>query len=706
MQGETRLLKIFTMNCWGIPLVSKNRHERITALADHLATCDYDFVCLQELWSEYDYHFIKGKTVDSLPYSHYFHSGVLGSGLCVLSRFPIEDVFFHQWPMNGYMHKLQHGDWFGGKGIGVCRIQLEDVYVNVYTAHLHAEYNPSNDEYLAHRVLQALDAAQFVRLTAAGSDVAILGGDLNALPGDLAQRIICLYAELEDSCCVAHPMETHKNFGTNETAANSYTGKKVAREQPEGKRIDYIMFRTSSRVKVERVQYKHPLPNRVPQHSFSYSDHDAVLATLELSVMSPEAQPQIGKCIRLEYCIYPSIRRCPLPVFEPNCFWLLSFNFLMNENPEVINCSRTFLISSSFTKRRHRSIDLVPNKIRNEILSVNLPGVQLGKNSDVSRRLLLLLVQACKNRFCIPDNQVCRLRRYAKDLVKSSSSGWSCYSGFSIYKFDYKPTLKIIFDKTVKSVLYLLSIGLTGCLHMLSIEKYCVNNEPKPDPIPALTEGVAVCGSALRQLRRSRRIYWVFSVLFFVIIVCATVFDAPEAYDKILDVVIAVASILFCFTLFMCSLWNPIEVNAIRAGKLAMEVTLAAAELRLAGFVAQMEAAGAEHRERSQNSKQTGQSLTSEVDEGESSMTNQSDVLSNRISRQSKCLLLSESKKDTDMGSRQLLLSESMDIVENHTGQPLLQETRHNSQGEHRQSVLIPNFSFLHKCWFRADSKS
>ncbi|XP_047121711.1 putative neutral sphingomyelinase [Schistocerca piceifrons] len=524
MQGETRLLKVFTMNCWGIPLVSKNRHERITALADHLATCDYDFVCLQELWSEYDYHFIKEKTVDSLPYSHYFHSGVLGSGLCVLSRFPIEDVFFHQWPMNGYMHKLQHGDWFGGKGIGVCRIQLEDVYVNVYTAHLHAEYNPSNDEYLAHRVLQALDAAQFVRLTAAGSDVAILGGDLNALPGDLAQRIICLYAELEDSCCVAHPMETHKNFGTNETAANSYTGKKVAREQPEGKRIDYIMFRTSSRVKVERVQYKHPLPDRVPQHSFSYSDHDAVLATLELSVMSPEAQPQI--------------------------------------------------------------------------------------------------------------------------------------------------------------------------------------DEPKPDPIPALTEGVAVCGSALRQLRRSRRIYWVFSVLFFVVVVCATVFDAPEAYDKILDVVIAVASILFCFTLFMCSLWNPIEVNAIRAGKLAMEVTLAAAELRLAGFVAQMEAAGAEHRERCQNSKQTRQSLTSEVDEGESSMTNQSDVLSNRSSRQSKCLLVSESKKDTDMGSRQLLLSESMDIVENHTGQPLLQETRHNSQGEHRQSVLIPNFSFLHKCWFRADSKS
>lgn len=119
-----------------------------------------------------------------------------------------------------------------------------------------------------------------------------------------------------------------------------------------------------------------------------------------------------------------------------------------------------------------------------------------------------------------------------------------------------------------------------------------------------------------------------------------------------------------------------------------------------------MEAAGAECRERSKNDEQNSQSFTSEVDEGESSITSHSDVLSNRTSRQSKYLFLSESKKSIDMGSRQLLLSESMDAVENHTGQSLLQDSGRNSQGEHRQSVLIPNFSFLHKCWFRADSKS
>ncbi|KPJ10699.1 Putative neutral sphingomyelinase [Papilio machaon] len=180
-------LNIFTLNCWGIPGVSKNRKERIEAIAKYLMQSSHNIVCLQEIWSEKDYLFLKDSLKEVLPYSHYFYSGVLGSGLCVFSKWLIQDVFFHQWPLNGYIHKIHHGDWFGGKGVGLCRIRYEDKLINVYCTHLHAEYH-EDDMYLAHRVLQAYSTAEFVNLTTSPADVSILAGDLNTAPGDLSFR--------------------------------------------------------------------------------------------------------------------------------------------------------------------------------------------------------------------------------------------------------------------------------------------------------------------------------------------------------------------------------------------------------------------------------------------------------------------------------------------------------------------------------------
>lgn len=141
-----------------------------------------------------------------------------------MSRFPIHDVLFHQWPVNGYVHKLHHGDWFGGKGVGLCQIFYNDLRINVYTAHvcilfmnplvlkvfnllfingsslqLHAEYDRESDEYVAHRVLQAFDTAQFIHMTSGGADLVILGGDLNTEPDDLAYQVLLLNAGLHDA---------------------------------------------------------------------------------------------------------------------------------------------------------------------------------------------------------------------------------------------------------------------------------------------------------------------------------------------------------------------------------------------------------------------------------------------------------------------------------------------------------------------------
>lgn len=62
---------------------------------------------------------------------------MLGSGMCIMSRYPIVDIHYNPFRLNGYLHMLFHGDWFGGKGIGVCRINVEGFIVDVFTTHVN-----------------------------------------------------------------------------------------------------------------------------------------------------------------------------------------------------------------------------------------------------------------------------------------------------------------------------------------------------------------------------------------------------------------------------------------------------------------------------------------------------------------------------------------------------------------------------------------
>ncbi|XP_004927793.1 putative neutral sphingomyelinase isoform X2 [Bombyx mori] len=277
-------LNIFTLNCWGIPVVSKNKKERYEAISTYLLKSEHNIVCLQEVWSEKDYLYLKENLKNVLPYSYYFYSGVLGSGLCVFSKWVIQDVFFHQWPLNGYIHKIHHGDWFGGKGVGLCRIKFGERLINVYCTHLHAEYH-EDDMYLAHRVLQAYSTAEFVKLTSSPADVSILAGDLNTAPGDLSYKIISQLPSLLDPYNMkfegTNPLIA-KASGTSDNLNNSYSDPKQVKAYPEGKRIDHILFHTNHSWEARVVNFGNPLPDRVPEQQFSYSDHNAVSLELHL----------------------------------------------------------------------------------------------------------------------------------------------------------------------------------------------------------------------------------------------------------------------------------------------------------------------------------------------------------------------------------------------------------------------------------------
>jgi sphingomyelin phosphodiesterase 2 len=65
---------------------------------------------------------------------------------------------------------------------------------------------------------------------------------------------------------------------TSETPANSYTAIESLRVCPHGKRIDFVMCSSRKGLQIETVDVNIPLPSRIPEFPFSYSDHEAVCA--------------------------------------------------------------------------------------------------------------------------------------------------------------------------------------------------------------------------------------------------------------------------------------------------------------------------------------------------------------------------------------------------------------------------------------------
>lgn len=101
-----------------------------------------------------------------------------------------------------------------------------------------------------------------------------MAGDLNTEPGDLAYRILVTTSGLQDF------YDSARLAGTNKCTKNSYSTE--AERTPTGKRIDYILIRPSDNIKIKSIDYCQPLPERVPHHDFSYSDHEAVEAKIQI----------------------------------------------------------------------------------------------------------------------------------------------------------------------------------------------------------------------------------------------------------------------------------------------------------------------------------------------------------------------------------------------------------------------------------------
>lgn len=132
-------------------------------------------------------------------------------------------------------------------------------------------------------MIQAFVTAQFIENTRGESALQILAGDLNTEPGDLAYRVLLSESNLIDSYNVDEFMT-----GTNECEKNTYTPSELCKKLPNGKRIDFIMYRAGRDYDGFVKEHKHPFPELVPGEKFSYSDHEAVLSKIVIESKKQE----------------------------------------------------------------------------------------------------------------------------------------------------------------------------------------------------------------------------------------------------------------------------------------------------------------------------------------------------------------------------------------------------------------------------------
>lgn len=319
-------IRIITLNCWGLKYLSALRQPRLEEIGRRLAltTPSPDIVALQELWTQEDYLAIRSHTSSILPYGKFYHSGVFGGGLAILSKWPIEESSMIRYPLNGRPTAFYRGDFFVGKGVATAKIRFgpgrKDV-IEVFNTHTHATYSSEDDSYVAHQTAQAWEIAKLLRGAYERGHLVVAAGDFNMVPADLGHAIVEGHGMVRDTWRMVHPesslgmAEDHRerarglsvpsaafNLDVNgATSGNVYNtwrwnkteqkklgpGRKaveISRDTPDpkGKRLDYIFAGdgTTDEGVWTAKNVRVCMTERHPDLGCSLSDHFGVEATL------------------------------------------------------------------------------------------------------------------------------------------------------------------------------------------------------------------------------------------------------------------------------------------------------------------------------------------------------------------------------------------------------------------------------------------
>src|SRR5690606_37765088 len=126
----------------------------IRAAAGYLARADLDVVAIQEAWLPADRRtLIAGAAQGGLIHARTYNPALAGSGLMILSRWPVVESGFTPYLLNGDPFTP---DFYAPKGIAHARLDAPFGPLDGYTTHALAQHSNigGEDRYRPHRLEQ------------------------------------------------------------------------------------------------------------------------------------------------------------------------------------------------------------------------------------------------------------------------------------------------------------------------------------------------------------------------------------------------------------------------------------------------------------------------------------------------------------------------------------------------------------------------
>ena len=280
-------VRVATLNVWGLPEPwAEDVPRRMAAIGERLAALHLDIAAFQEVWrAEARRNLIRAGRRAGLASTWYNDAGIGGSGLLVLSRFPMRDVHFEPYLIRGELERLSNGEFLSDKGFARVTLDTGMGAIDLVNTHLHARYQSRVPHaYRSHRVGQivqlAAQALQRERPT-------IVLGDFNFYEGDPEYRVLGGLTGLRDAA--ASIGQRQATVGPD----NPYRGRGEAE-----RRIDYVFVRDglARGLETRSVALAFAEPLDWSGRRGAYSNHAGVLAEFELgwpvSVLAERPQPE------------------------------------------------------------------------------------------------------------------------------------------------------------------------------------------------------------------------------------------------------------------------------------------------------------------------------------------------------------------------------------------------------------------------------
>lgn len=266
-------IRVATLNVWALPPpFGEHVSERMAAIGRHIRDFEADLVSLQEVWttSARETLIAAGQTA-GMAHSWHNEASLGGSGLLVLSRFPIDSAQFERYSLRGLPEEVG-GDFYGGKGFVRLLIGTANGPIALLNTHLQARYPKRvQHEYLA------LRTGQIVQLAVGTLHLeipVIATGDFNFNETDSGHRVLTGLTGFRDLAAESNQRQP------TVYRQNAY---RRGRSKPD-KRIDYVFARNGSAhaVRTRWIRRIFDQAVEIDGRPASYSNHAGLLADLEI----------------------------------------------------------------------------------------------------------------------------------------------------------------------------------------------------------------------------------------------------------------------------------------------------------------------------------------------------------------------------------------------------------------------------------------